>query len=151
MEEVNAVNAGMLAKDRGIEINETARDTSENFATMIRLEVEGDEGTRSISGTLFDETRPRLVSFDTCDVEIAPAGNLIFLQNEDRPGVIAAVGRILADADINIGDFRLGRRSDTRNAVALIQVDSTPGEDVLQKLETLPNVLMVRYAELGEM
>jgi len=84
-------------------------------------------------------------------VEIAPAGNLIFLQNEDRPGVIAAVGRILADADINIGDFRLGRRSDTRNAVALIQVDSTPGEDVLQKLETLPNVLMVRYAELGEM
>jgi len=151
LEEVNAVNAGMLAKDRGIEIKETASDSSESFATMIRLEVEGDEGTRCISGTLFDETRPRLVSFDTCDVEIAPAGNLIFLQNEDRPGVIAAVGSILAEANINIGDFRLGRRADTRNAVALIQVDSSPGADVLQKLEALPNVLMVRYAELGEM
>jgi len=151
MEEVNAVNAGMLAKDRGIEINETARDTSENFATMIRLEVEGDEGTRCISGTLFDETRPRLVSFDTCDVEIAPAGNLIFVQNEDRPGVIAAIGGILAEDNINIGDFRLGRRADTSNAVALIQVDSSPSEEVLQQLEALPNVLMVRYAELGEM
>jgi D-3-phosphoglycerate dehydrogenase len=141
----------MLAKDRGIEINETARETSENFATMIRLEVEGDEGARCISGTLFDETRPRLVSFDTCEVEIAPAGNLIFVQNEDRPGVIAAIGGILAEDNINIGDFRLGRRADTSNAVALIQVDSSPSEEVLQQLEALPNVLMVRYAELGEM
>lgn len=151
MEDVNAVNAGMLARDRGIEIAETARESAENFATMIRLEVEGDEGTRSITGTLFDEVRPRLVSFDTCDVEVAPTGNLIFLQNEDRPGVIAAVGRILADAGINIGDFRLGRRADTKNAVALIQVDTPPSAEVLQKLETVDNVLMVRYAELGPM
>jgi len=151
MEEVNAVNAGMLAKDRGIEVNETARESSENFATMIRLTVEGDEGSRCVSGTLFDERRPRLVSFDTCEIEIAPAGNLIFLQNEDRPGVIAAIGAILAEDSINIGDFRLGRRVDTDNAVALIQVDSTPSADVLQRLEALPDVLMVRYAALGEM
>jgi len=65
--------------------------------------------------------------------------------------VIAAVGGILAEANINIGDFRLGRRADTRNAVALIQVDSPPSDDVLNRLEALPNVLMVRYAELGEM
>ncbi len=151
MEDVNAVNAGMLARDRGIEVVESARETAENFATLIRLEVEGDEGTRCVSGTLFDETRPRLVSFDTCEVEIAPAGNLIFIQNEDRPGVIAAIGGILADAGINIGDFRLGRRTDTKNAVALVCVDTPPGEEVLEKLAELPNVLMVRYAELGDL
>ncbi len=151
MEDVNAVNAGMLAKDRGIEVCESARDTSESFATLIRLEVEGDEGSRCVSGTLFDESRPRLVSFDTCEVEIAPAGNLIFLQNEDCPGVIAAIGAILAEANINIGDFRLGRRADTDNAVALIQVDATPSDAVLARLADVPHVLMVRYAELGEM
>jgi len=151
MEEVNAVNAGMLAKERGIEVAESARDTAENFATLMRLEVEGDEGSRCVSGTLFDESRPRLVSFDTCEVEIAPAGKLIFLQNADRPGVIAAIGAILAEANINIGDFRLGRRSDTNNAVALIQVDSTPSDAVLARLNDVPNVLVVRYAELGEM
>ncbi len=151
MEEVNAVNAGMLARDRGIEIVESASETAENFATLIRLEVEGDEGSRCVSGTLFDETRPRLVSFDTCEVEIAPAGNLIFIQNEDRPGVIAAIGGILAEAGINIGDFRLGRRADTSNAVALVQVDTPPSEAVLKQLAALPNVLMVRYAELGDL
>ncbi len=151
MEEVNAVNAGMLAKDRGIEVAESACDTVENFTTLMRLQVEGDEGTRCVSGTLFDESRPRFVSFDTCEVEIAPAGRLIFLQNEDRPGVIAAIGAILAEANINIGDFRLGRRTDTDNAVALIQVDSTPSDAVLARLNDVPNVLVVRYAELGGM
>jgi len=151
MEEVNAVNAGMLAKDRGIEVAESAREASENFSTLIRLQVEGDEGTRCVSGTLFDETRPRLVSFDTCEVEITPQGNLIFIQNEDRPGVIAAIGSILAEANINIGDFRLGRREDTSNAVALVQVDTPPDEDVLDRLANLPHIIMVRYAELGDM
>ncbi|MDQ6960689.1 MAG: phosphoglycerate dehydrogenase [Mariprofundaceae bacterium] len=151
MEEVNAVNAGMLAKDRGIEVDESARETPENFSTLIRLQVEGDEGTRCVSGTLFDETRPRFVSFDTCEVEIAPQGNLIFIQNEDRPGVIAAIGSILAKANINIGDFRLGRREDTSNAVALVQVDTTPDEQVLDELANLPHIIMVRYAELGDM
>ncbi len=149
MEEVNAVNAGMLAKDRGIKIEESASDSSENFSTLIRLEVDGDEGNRCVSGTLFDETRPRLVSFDTCQIEMAPEGNLIFVQNEDRPGVIAAVGSILAQSNINIGDFRLGRREDTNNAVAMIQVDTPPSNEVLEKLSELPNMLMVRYAELG--
>ncbi len=150
MEEVNAVNAGMLARDRGIEVVESARETSESFATLIRLEVEGDEGHRCVSGTLFDETRPRLVSFDTCEVEMAPEGNVIFVQNEDRPGVIAAIGAILAEAKINIGDFRLGRREDTNNAVALIQVDTPPSDAVLDQLRALPNMIMVRYAELGK-
>ncbi|RMH62543.1 MAG: phosphoglycerate dehydrogenase [Zetaproteobacteria bacterium] len=148
-EEVNEVNAAMLARDRGIEIVERANEQAGNFSTLIRLEVEGDEGHRCVSGTLFDETRPRLVSFDTCEVEVAPEGNIIFLQNEDRPGVIAAVGTVLAEAGINIADFRLGRREDGPNAVALVRVDTRPSSMVLDRLASLEHVLMVRYVELG--
>ncbi len=151
MEDVNAVNAGMLAKDRGIEVAEFACETPENFATLIRLEVEGDEGSRCVSGTLFDETRPRFVSFDTCEVEMTPEGNLIVIQNEDKPGMIAAMGGVLSASGINIGDFRLGRREDADSAVALIQVDTPPTQAVLDQLADLPDMLMVRYAELGDM
>jgi len=151
MEDVNAVNAGMLAKDRGIELSEFACETPDHFSTLITLEVEGDEGVRSVAGTLFDDSRPRFVSFDTCEVEMTPEGNLIVIQNEDKPGMIAAMGAVLADAGINIGDFRLGRREDAANAVAMIQVDTAPSQDVLEKLQALPDMLMVRYAELGDM
>ncbi len=150
MEEVNAVNAGVLARERGIEIEEKASEQAGNFATLIRLTVEGDEGVRCVSGTLFDETRPRLVSFDTCEIEVAPRGNIIFIQNEDRPGVIAAIGGILAEAGINIADFRLGRRAGGDGAVALIHVDTPPSAEVLRRLEALPELTMVRFAELGE-
>jgi D-3-phosphoglycerate dehydrogenase len=151
MDDVNAVNAGMLARERGIAIHEEASDSSDHFTNLIRLEVEGDDGKRTVSGTVFDGIRPRLVSVDRCDMELSPEGNMIFLENRDRPGVIAAVGNVLAEAGINIGDFRLGRNADRSRAVALVTVDSTPDTAVLNKLADLSNIETVRYVELGDM
>ncbi len=147
-DEVNAVNAGMLAKERGIDIAEVSRDLSDHFTNLIRLEVEGDDGYHCIEGTVFDARQARLVSIDTCDIELAPEGNLIYLQNLDKPGVVAAVGAVLADAEINIADFRLGRREDG-NAIALVSVDVAPSEAVLEQLMKLPNMVDVRYIEVG--
>lgn len=146
-DEVNAVNAAMLAKERGIDIAEVSRDASDHFNNLIRLEVEGDDGYHCLEGTLFDATRARLVSIDTCDIELAPEGNIIYLQNLNRPGVVAAVGAVLAEADINIADFRLGRRGDDE-AIALVCVDSAPSEEVLDQLMKLPNMVDVRYIEV---
>ncbi|MDX8395006.1 MAG: phosphoglycerate dehydrogenase, partial [Mariprofundaceae bacterium] len=148
-DEVNAVNASMIAKDRGIELAEVSRDSSDRFTNMIRIEVEGDDGYRCIDGTVFDGVRPRLVNLDGCDIEMAPEGSMIFLENQDRPGVIADVGTILADANINIADFRLGRRSDRELAVSLVNVDSKPSDDVLKKLAELSNMVTVRLIELS--
>ncbi|MFQ5582537.1 MAG: phosphoglycerate dehydrogenase [Mariprofundaceae bacterium] len=148
MEEVNAVNAGVLAKERGIEICEAARESSDHFTNLIRVEVEGDEGSRSVDGSVFDGVNPRLVNMDGCDVEMTPAGRLLFLKNKDRPGVVAAIGTILAEANINIGDFRLGRREGAEYAISLVGVDSAPAPEVLEKLAALPNMLTVRYVEL---
>jgi len=146
-DEVNAVNAGMLAKERGIDISEVSRDASDHFNDLIRLEVEGDDGYHCIEGTVFDGERARLVGIDTCAIELAPEGNIIYLQNLDKPGVIAAIGTHLADAEINIADFRLGRRGDGK-AIALVNVDSAPSDEVLNQLMTLPNMIDVRYIEV---
>lgn len=148
MEDVNAVNAGVLAKERGIEVCEASRETSDHFTNLIRVDVEGDEGKRSVDGSVFDGVNPRLVNMDGCDVEMAPAGRLLFLKNKDRPGVVAAIGAILAEANINIGDFRLGRRAEAEYAISLVGIDSAPAPEVLDKLAALPNMLMVRYVEL---
>ena len=149
-EDVNAVNAGMMAKERGIDIAEVSRDVSDHFNNLIRLEVEGDDGYHCVEGTVFDGKRARLVSLDTCDIELAPEGNIIYLQNLDKPGVIAAIGNNLFDADINIADFRLGRRDDG-TAIALVNVDSEPSEDVLEQLRKIPNMVDVRYIEVDSL
>ena len=151
MEDVNAVNAAMLAKERGIEVSEIGRESSDHFNNLIRVEVEGDAGSRSVSGTMFDGIRPRLVSIDSFDVEITPAGRMLLFENKDRPGVVASIGSILAEAGINIGDFRLGRNPQEETAVSIVSVDSRPGEPELDKLAELPNMLTVRYVELDEL
>jgi len=150
MDEVNVVNAMMLAKERGIDIEEVSRDTSDHFSSLIRLEVTGDDGQRCVSGTVFDGTRTRLVSMDDCNIEMAPTGRLLFIENHDKPGVVAALGSILADAQINIGDFRLGRREGKAEALALVGIDSAPSLDVIEKLEVLDHVVTVRYIDLED-
>ncbi len=149
-EEVNAVNAGMMAKERGIDIAEVSRDASDHFNNLIRLEVEGDDGYHCVEGTVFDGKRARLVSLDTCDIELAPEGNIIYLQNLDKPGVVAAIGNNLFEAEINIADFRLGRREDG-TAIALVNVDSEPSEEVLEQLRKIPNMVDVRYIEVDSL
>jgi len=151
MEDVNVVNANMVAKERGVEVCDSAREQSDHFNNLIRIEVKGDEGFKCVSGTVFDGIRPRLVSVDSCEIEMVPAGRMLFIENRDRPGVVAAIGAILAEAGINIADFRLGRNPDRESAIALVTVDSEPGDDVLQALGELPNMLMVRYVGLANL
>lgn len=148
MDEVNAVNAGMIAREHGIELIEQAREASDPFTTLIRLIVRGDHGEHCVSGTLFDGHHPRLVSLDHCDIELAPEGEMIFLQNLDKPGVIASVGAILAHYDINIGDFRLGRSKSHDYAVSLVSVDTRPSAEVCERLNKLENMMCVRHIAL---
>ncbi len=148
MDEVNAVNVQMLAKERGIAVEEVSSETSDHFSSLMRLEVEGDEGWRCVSGTVFDGKNPRLVSIDECELEIAPKGRLLFIENEDKPGVVASLGAVLAEEGINIGDFRLGRREGKHQAIALISIDATPDARVIEKLEKLPHIIKVRYVAL---
>ncbi len=148
MEDVNAVNAMVLAKERGIAVSEAASDQAEPFLSRIRVELEGDTGRHSVAGTVFDGVRPRLVSIDASEVEMAPEGRMLFVQNYDRPGVVAGIGAALAAAGINIGDFRLGRNPDMASAIALVTVDSRPPAKVMETLRELPNIIDVRYLEL---
>lgn len=148
MEDVNAVNAGVIAHERGIDVSEVLREQSDHFNALVRIEVDGDEGSRSVAGTVFDAKRPRLVQIDDFEVEIAPAGRMLFIENRDRPGVVAGVGRILAERNINIADFRLGRRLDEQTAVTLVTVDSRPDAETVEALAALENLITVRYVEL---
>lgn len=149
--DVNAVNASLLARDRGIEVSEEARETSDHFNHVIRLQIESREGVQSVSGTVFDGVSPRLVGVDDCEIELAPAGRMLFIRNQDKPGVIAALSKILAEANINIGDFRLGRRPGKSEAVALISIDSTPEQAVIDQMAALDNIAVIRRVELEEL
>ncbi|HDZ88590.1 MAG TPA: phosphoglycerate dehydrogenase, partial [Nitrospirae bacterium] len=94
-ESVNFVNAPFIAKERGIEIKETKSEGSGDYQNMLVLKVKYDGNENEIAGTLYGRKDPRIVRIDNFPVEVMPEGMLLYIQNNDMPGVIGNIGMIL--------------------------------------------------------
>jgi D-3-phosphoglycerate dehydrogenase len=144
----NLVNAMQLASQRGWNVVE-ARETRSGHTDTIRLELETDSGVTSVEGAVLLD-KPRLTQVDGIYCEAELDGHLIFMKNQDVPGVIGHVGTVLGRNKINIANFSLGRRDvplkagEPLEAVALVTVDEAVSEDVLAQLRQNPAVKLAR-------
>ena len=140
---VNMVNAPFLAKERGIDVREIRHEREGDYHTLVRVSVMTQDGEKSVAGTLFGNSAPRLVDLFGVAVEAELDGDMIYFVNEDRPGFIGRVGSALGDADVNIATFHLGRRAAGGEAIALIAVDGKVDGPLIAELSALPSVKTV--------
>jgi len=140
MEGVNMVNAPSIAKDRDIRISEVRSDEAGAFQSLITLTVTTETQTRSIAGTLFNE-EARMVRIKGIPIDAKLGPNMIYITNNDKPGIIGSVGSILGDAGVNIATFHLGRSDEGGDAIALIEVDGEPDAGLLAQITALPHVV----------
>ena len=110
------------------------------FGLLVRVTVETDQLTRSVAGTLFAGSRPRIVEIKGIKVEADFASHMLYVTNQDKPGFIGRFGATLAGAGINIATFHLGRETPGGDAIALVEVDGVVPADVLAKVQALPQV-----------
>ncbi|CAM3126350.1 D-3-phosphoglycerate dehydrogenase [Sphingomonas antarctica] len=137
---VNMVNAPFLARERGMDVREVRREREGDYHTMVRVTVATQAGERSVAGTLFGNTAPRLVELFGIKVEADLAGDMLYIVNEDAPGFIGRLGSTLGEAGVNIGTFHLGRRDAGGEAVLLLSVDTPVPAAVLDAILKLPGV-----------
>ncbi len=141
---VNMVNAPVLAKERGLDVREVRHDREGDYHTLLRVSARTQAGERTVAGTLFGNSAPRLVELFGVKVEADLIGDMLYIVNEDRPGFIGRLGTLLGEANINIGTFHLGRLTEGGDAVVLLSVDEPVGTEVVRKVEALPGVRLVR-------
>jgi D-3-phosphoglycerate dehydrogenase len=137
----NMVNAPVLARERGIDVAETVHDRPSEYQTLVRVTVETPEHTRSVAGTLFAGSRPRIVEVKGIRVEADFARHMLYVTNHDKPGFIGHFGAALAGAGINIATFHLGRAEAGGDAICMVSVDEPVPEEVLAMVRTLPLVV----------
>lgn len=137
---VNMVNAPIIAKDRGIEIAEIKHDRPSDYQTLMRVTVTTENQTRDLTGTLFADRKPRVVSVKGIAVEAELGPHMLYVTNEDKPGFIGALGSALGAAGINIATFHLGRLAEGQEAIALIQVDSAVPPAIIASIAKIPGV-----------
>ncbi|MBT3661683.1 MAG: phosphoglycerate dehydrogenase [Rhodospirillaceae bacterium] len=137
---VNMVNAPTIAKQRDITIREVRSDEAGAYQTLISLLVVTENQSRSIRGTLFND-EPRVVEIKDIPIDAKLGPNMLYITNRDKPGLIGNLGSVLGDAGVNIATFHLGRADEGGNAIALIEVDGTPPEAVMDAVCELENVV----------
>jgi len=138
--DVNVVSAPVVAKERGIVVEEATREMPEDYESLITVTVTTERQTRHVSGTVFADGRPRIVNIKgiRMDAEFGPS--MIYITNLDKPGFIGKFSSTLGEAGINIATFHVGRDAPGGNAVALIEIDGDLPEAVLAKVRALPQV-----------
>jgi D-3-phosphoglycerate dehydrogenase len=140
IDNVNMINAPVVAKQRGIEVRETRDEGTGNYQTMIRVEVTTETQVRDVAGTLFADSRPRIVQVKGINLEAELAPHMLYITNEDKPGLIGALGTLLGDSGVNVATFHLGRAQPGGDAIALIGVDQAIDDAVLTAVRALPHV-----------
>lgn len=141
-DQVNLVNASILAKEYGLSFSEVMSTEHTDYSNLVTIEIRAEKETRRISGTVFSETDFRLVQFDDFKLEIKPEGNMLFYTNIDRPGMLAAVGTILAENN-NISGLSLGRLGDGKEAMTIIALDNPIDRVTLAKIGAIDGIIKI--------
>jgi D-3-phosphoglycerate dehydrogenase len=141
---VNLINTPVLAREMGLGVDKEVAAKSHGYTNLVEVRLESETGTRSVAGTVFGADDPRVVRVDDYWLEAKPEGWMLFYNNVDRPGMLAAVGAILADAGINIGSMALGRKEKGAHALTIIHLDESIDASIVDQVSALDGVENVR-------
>jgi D-3-phosphoglycerate dehydrogenase len=142
--DVNVVSAPVVAKERGIVIDEVLRAAEGDYDSLISVAVETEAGDFALSGAVFNDGKPRIVEIAGTRAEAEFAPSMIYVSNEDKPGFIGRFATLLGEAGVNIATFALGRDAEGGSAVALVGIDGEVPASVFAKIRALPGVERVK-------
>jgi len=142
VESVNMINAPIVARERSIGVSEVAHERDSEYHNMIRVTVQTENRTRSVAGSLFHH-KPRMLEVHGIRLEATLGSHMLYVNNEDKPGLIGDLGQLLGDAGINIANFHLGR-GDDGDALALLEIDQPLSDSLLKQVRDLPSVKHVK-------
>lgn len=149
-ETVNYVNAQAIAKERGIVVNESKSTQAEDYSNYIEVELGAGDKKTTIMGTIVGNQQLRVVHINEFMIDVEPEGYVIFIQNEDQPGVVGTVGTILGENKINIAEMSLGRVQKGKKMLAMtvINTDNEVPDKVLAEIKKFPPILDVKVVKL---
>lgn len=146
-EQVNDVNAALLARERELRVSEVKEAHGDgNFSALITLRHRGERGEQQVAGTLTGNNVPTLVLIDDYRVNVDTPGYLLIAHNIDRPGVIGRVGTLLGEHNVNIAYMQVGRKQVGDHAVMVLGLDSPVSDDVMRRLAEIEDLWDIRLA-----
>ena len=150
-EPVTFVNAPLMAKERGISVEETKSSQSLDYVNLVEVRAAGQGETVSVAGVLVGKKdTERLVRVYGYDLDMAFARIMVFFRYEDRPGIVGIVGTLLGESGVNIANMQVARQSEGGEALMCVAVDSPIPDAVLSSIKDKARLRDARSIVLGE-
>ena len=151
VENINYVNAPLVAAERGLEVREESSSHSPDFTSVVAVTAHAAGEPARVAGTVSGRgERARLVQALDYAIDVELDRLMLFAENDDRPGMIGALGRILGEAEINIANMAVSRDRREARALMALSLDSTPPPEVLERLRSEPGFVAARFLVLPE-
>ncbi len=137
---VNLVNAPLIARQRGVKLEWSARPESDPYPDTIHTTAIAGHTEQRLTGTVFGRNDLRITHIDGLFVDIKPEGVLLFTEHQDRPGIIGRVGTLLGASQVNIAGMHVGREQVGGRAIMISQLDEPISPDLLSAIQSLEGV-----------
>jgi len=161
--DVNIVNATLIAKEKGMEINEVHAHEAYDlaYASLVTLKTfdESEKADQIIEGYISDETA-YISRLDRFHASFEPEGTLLLIHNYDTPGKIGGVGMILGKNSINIKFMQVAslehpKKADktkrggvSDEALMILGIDGVVSSEVKGELKNCEGILDVSVVNL---
>ena len=145
------VNAADVASSNGISVSTIRHDRQCDYETLLRVTIMYEDGERTIAGTLIGGNKPRIVEVQSIAIESDFPQNLLYLRNYDSPGFIGDLGSLCGQHGLTIATFHLGRRDVGGEAVALVEIDGTVPDEVLDEIKALSQVVRADILQFSQL
>ena len=145
---VNLVNAGALARARGIALVERKTPDAGAFSALLSLSGQSGDRTTTVAGTVANG-EPRLTRLDDYWLDMAPADVMLITRHRDKPGTMGRIGQLLGDADVNISAMHLARTRPREDAFMILALDDEVPASVVDAIRSNDAVLDVWTIRLG--
>jgi D-3-phosphoglycerate dehydrogenase / 2-oxoglutarate reductase len=153
-EQVNVVNARLLASERGIEIVEQTSTQKGDFSTLLGSDVETDKKTYHAAATLFGNQYLRLTQLGPYRLDAHLDGVMLVFTHRDVPGLIGFIGTIFGKHAVNIAQMTVGRQVAGGEAIAVLNLDSLPPEDAIKEVRAhgqISSISVVKLPPAGQL
>ncbi|MBM4251957.1 MAG: phosphoglycerate dehydrogenase [Deltaproteobacteria bacterium] len=146
---VSFVNVETHIEKMGLTITESKDPNFQSYKSALKVRCRGADGAElTVGGVVFDDRYSRISLINDFYFELEPTGDIIIVENNDRPGVIGDVGHFLASRGVNIDSFELSRNRKGGRAMALVRIDSPLSPDGVAAMNKINNVIAVHEVNL---
>ena len=149
-DDVRIRNSFQIAEERGLAYSFTPRESGDDtHPNTVDIRMENAAGqVMTVRGESLGGGKVRISRINGVSVDFTGDYSTVIVVQQDKPGVVAHITKVLSDRNVNIAFMRLFREVKGRTDYTIVESDGRFPEGIEEPLADNPNVQDVMIIEM---